>query len=136
MSGIVAGYFPHIPFVRSLGSAGVTAPRMELADDVEREPNKRGRRRAVPKHAAPPPLSSDDKPKLLGIRATIMGFVKRFAAQAGEGPTMTEIEGQLGGEAFLAQNHVYWLEGHGFLKADRGPGGRRRLSPTSKEWKP
>lgn len=71
----------------------------------------------------------------MGLRAQIMEYIRRITIATGQGPTLVEIEVHLGREGFLAQGHVYWLEGSGFLRAERTEGGRRHLRPTHKEYR-
>ena len=118
MSGIVAGYFPHIPFPRSAGPSARVPTR-------EEEIHKRERPHSLPK-------KHDTSPEMGGVRGRILTYIRDTFEATGDGPMMSEIESHLGKENFLAYGHVCWLEAEGFIRPERGAGGRRRLQPTKK----
>jgi LexA DNA binding domain len=94
MSGIVAGYFPHIPFPRAIGRAFVP-------------PDPPGRR--VPSSAS------------LDRRKVIFDFIETMLAVTGKSPTICEIQEHLGLKSQHAiHEHLTRLEALGYIKMGTG----------------
>jgi LexA DNA binding domain len=90
MSGIVAGYFPHIPFPRAIGRAFVP-------------PDPPGRR--VPSSTS------------LDRRKAIFDFIETMLAVTGKSPTICEIQEHLGLKSQHAiHEHLTRLEALGYVK--------------------